>query len=218
MNHGEQIGEGHYKKVYDHESDPEKVHAEFKESLTDENIKTAFYLGKIVHIFFPENVPDIHLAGNKLDKDADVKTSYFVAEKLESDEKKKETDKRYIAYLSGDNMSEAEVNAHMRDDFEMERNPAVIKFIKKAAAIGIEVDDGGHNFFIKDGVVKTFEIEHGLQKYPSSSEKEGTFNAFDEQKLRAAIETLPDPQKEKAKIYFERLVALHKPSPKTFSK
>lgn len=97
------IGEGADKVVYDHPTDPTKVVAVFKYDDKDINaIKRRFYVNKVLHMLYPDNIPDISLAssnpmslilekasGEQLDPSKpnfDKKSQYFAAVQALSDE------------------------------------------------------------------------------------------------------------------------------------
>lgn len=81
VRNGQVIGEGLHKKIYQHPTDESKVVAVFKHQAWPlEMIKSRFYLNKILHLLFPENIPDIHLAASQpfsliLDKANGLKVS-----------------------------------------------------------------------------------------------------------------------------------------------
>lgn len=60
------IGDGADKDVFDHPTDPTKVVAVFKETNVNVNeVKRRFYVNKILHMLYPDNIPDISLASSK---------------------------------------------------------------------------------------------------------------------------------------------------------
>ncbi len=65
---GEKIGEGAEKIVYRHKHDKEKVvgvfHKKYYTKETVRQIKSRFYLTKLLHILYPKNFPDMHLAAS----------------------------------------------------------------------------------------------------------------------------------------------------------
>jgi len=63
------LGEGNEKKVYVDPANEERVIAERKESAEKETyrqLKGRYYLTKIVHLLLPENIPNIHQAGESI--------------------------------------------------------------------------------------------------------------------------------------------------------
>lgn len=65
----EQIGEGFEKIVFSDPKRPEMVIAGIREDevrpVPPADIKARYYLQKIIHMLFPKNIPDIHLAATK---------------------------------------------------------------------------------------------------------------------------------------------------------
>jgi len=64
---GEEIGSGTEKTVYRHKHDKEKVVGVFHEERsynkeTVNQVKGRFYLTKLLHILYPKNIPNMHLA------------------------------------------------------------------------------------------------------------------------------------------------------------
>ena len=60
------IGAGSEKRVYENPNNPDQAIGIFHEYITEssEKIKARFYLTKISHLLFPQNIPDIHLAAS----------------------------------------------------------------------------------------------------------------------------------------------------------
>ncbi|MFA6423303.1 MAG: hypothetical protein WCW17_02500 [Patescibacteria group bacterium] len=55
------VGRGAEKIVLDHPSDPDKVVAKFHAKPDVEYMKQQYYLNKLLHIFLPHNIPDVHM-------------------------------------------------------------------------------------------------------------------------------------------------------------
>lgn len=66
---GGYIDEGREKKVYGHHERKDLVVSEFHKQKwleeTPEQIKARFYLTKILHLLYPQNIPNIHLAASE---------------------------------------------------------------------------------------------------------------------------------------------------------
>ena len=82
------IGEGAEKKVYVNPNNPDSVIGVFHESMEEssEFVKARFYLTKILHLLFPENIPEIHAAASDpyvivTDKVEDSTRSFTLAER-----------------------------------------------------------------------------------------------------------------------------------------
>ena len=63
---GEKIAEGDEKLIYEDPNSKEKVIALYKERQLESpnTVKARFYLTKILHLLFPQNIPDIHWSGS----------------------------------------------------------------------------------------------------------------------------------------------------------
>ena len=63
---GKKIGEGDEKVVYEDPNSKEKVIAVFKERIPESpnTVKARFYFTRILHLLFPNNIPDIHWSGS----------------------------------------------------------------------------------------------------------------------------------------------------------
>ena len=61
---GEKLGEGAQKKVYTNKDKPDLAIGIFNEDIkeTPQQIKGRYYLTKILHLLFPKQIPNIHLA------------------------------------------------------------------------------------------------------------------------------------------------------------
>ncbi len=209
MKHGPKIGEGLFKEVHEHGSDPDKVYAEFREPLLIEDIKSAFYLRKIMHMFFPQNVPEVSLAGNEKDETG-KETTYLVAEKVHTDEEHRKSAELNIKrrQVGAPSLTLEESSAEAEYAKKIQENPEVKEFIRKANSLGFIIDSRGLNFSIKDGVVQYMDVNPAWEIEESAQGTKHFYKSFDEDKLRAAIETLPD--KDAARHYFNKLVEFAK--------
>ncbi len=159
---GEQIGTGAHKDVFDAAENPKRVVAEYKknETLSDDQIKNAYYLQKIAHIFFPKNIPDIEAAfnypanPNDLNPDTNKKTktgpSSLYIEKGFRDEGHDLINKHFVKlFRNGFRQGFPATSEHQSAKMLIRLNeddPDVIDLIKFAKERGIILDRGGQNF------------------------------------------------------------------------
>lgn len=84
INPDELLGEGYEKKVFNDPENEKKVVGVFKPNVVlelNEHLMTArFYFTKILHILFPDNIPDWH--------HAEIKANAYVADKVIIDDKR----------------------------------------------------------------------------------------------------------------------------------
>ncbi len=212
MKRGESFAEGDYKKIYEDAERPEElVHAEFKKPLSAEQIKSTFYFNKIAHLLFPKNIPEIHIAGDDgFDPEADEidpekVTSYFKAERIETDENHNRirdiSTKAYSQTLPPAEYIEGHIIA---DKFR--NSPEVKEFMQAMEDSGMGTDEGPQNYsFTKGGVVQYVDLN------PAWFYKDGEIlpkPIFDAVKMKEAIADLPEGEKEKGEAYLKRLNAL----------
>lgn len=91
---GRKIGRGSEKEVYINQENPDHVIGVFHEDQkeTPYKVKGRFYLTKILHLLFPKNIPDVHLAATdphliEIDR-VEVDNSVSNRELLENKDKK----------------------------------------------------------------------------------------------------------------------------------
>lgn len=144
----EPIGAGSYKRIYPDAQNPEKkVIAEFRVQMPPEQIKSLYYLGKISHILFPDNIPDVDFAGNSKE------TSNFRADRAELDEDHQlgnilflEDEDYFTSKSESPKLNEIDVD-YIYDITDKRNNrQAVIDFVDKTFDSGLYIDSGGQNF------------------------------------------------------------------------
>ena len=199
----EKIGGGSYKDVYVSPERPGEVTIEFKRKLDNGQIKSAYYLNKIAHLLFPDNVPLLSVAGNTKKSFLRRQKSIIRAERIEHDPghaKMQQLRADKTSLDSGD-------TDFFTEQAKKENDPDVKEFINRAKVAGIFVDDGGVNYSkIPGGKVKYLDLNPAWV-YKGHTMKLG-FNA---DLLAEAISNLPADKKGIAHGYFlslNELVAL----------
>ncbi len=198
---GEKIGAGFYKDVFTSKENPDLLIANFREPLGNDQVKSAYYLGKIAHILFPDNVPDIHAAFNS-NKD---QTSTLYLENAHTDKEHRQNNKYHVDRSNGGLRDEDRARLSRKYSIKNKKNPEVKKLLKTMAEKGLEPDPNGLNFGRSEkGKVLYLDTDPG---YVDSLTPR--ILKFDSYLLRIAIEDLPEgSQKQQALNYFERLIKL----------
>jgi len=196
---GEPIGRGVSKMVFESENDKQIAVAEFHRPLTNDQIKSTYYLQKLIHLFFPKNTPDIEAAFNNRNRES------FLY--LEMGKRDPEHDK-YNKILSQSGNSSAKKNASrgMAEHFRnVENNRKVLNFRQEAEKRGFRIDFGGQNYSMDDeDNVQYLETNPGWEY----RKRGAILYWFDKEKLKKSIEELPECQKTEANKYFGRLISL----------
>lgn len=205
----EPIGIGNEKRVFMHDVDPKRVVAEYREKLTNEEIKGVYYFTKLIHLLFPDNYPDIFKAGNtKI-----AHTATFEAQNIDRDEILTKLSLHAVqdeAYLMGaDTISNFSDETH--SDIEHLENirttdERVQALIYDLRTLGIPVDShNAGNFSIRpnDTVVyldiqQPFVIDDGEVKL-----------RFNTNAMYHAVAALPEDSQKQAGAYLSRLMELY---------
>lgn len=204
------IGEGKEKLVYADPENPEKVIAEFKEGESEEtaqSLRGRFYFTKILHMLFPKNIPDIHLAAKN-------GKSVIVLERKRLGGLYRRLEEIAVEYAQKDDKDtegmralEAESRvvsqAHTR---KVTSDVAFQRFNEAMENIGAKVDRHPVNFgYDRDGNLVYLDNDfrpwqlHLFVKGPKVE------YLFDKEKIVQAIDSLRDSDKERAKQYLERI-------------
>jgi hypothetical protein len=208
LNPGEQIGQGAYKKVYLSKENYGRVIAEYHKNLSENQIKSLYYLNKLFKIFFPQNIPEINAAYNLQAQGA--KKSILYSKLGYRDELHKKTAKTIIETNRGESGGNKQDKDKMHDYIHSnEQNPKITQFIKMAEQKGFFVDKGGQNFAIdENGIVSYLESNPAWVILKQGTPEEAYKYFVDIDKLRGAIVNLDPSVMPTAIKYFERLVKL----------
>lgn len=202
----EQIGEGFEKIVFSDPKRPEMVIAGIREDevrpVPPADIKARYYLQKIIHMLFPKNIPDIHLAATK-------NGSRLRMQKMELDSAHVRVQKIRSRYLEA---TEQEVNEWKQLDLEKQSDPRVRELSRKLTAAGVLVDKAGCNFAFNSAG----EAQYLDNDAPWFQHLDGTYAYnYDENLLLRAIQELSEPEKGRTLGYFQRLHTLKKETGKS---
>ncbi len=205
------IGLGGEKKVYNDKTNPDRViglyrPAETREGYptTERQVKARFYLIKIAHLLFPQNIPDAQFSYSKPNAMARTKVD------LSEDHKRLNN----IAIVNDDLESE-KVSSGSREDIKSKllhteinysdkiaANPGYEKLVSKLQNAGYKVDATGINFDMDSNGEVIFLDEFSPWRI-DPNDKEVTI-AFDKDKLQEAINKLPEKEQEQAQSYLDR--------------
>lgn len=203
------IGIGNEKRVFAHPTNNERVVAEYREKLSNEEIKGVYYFTKLIHLLFPDNYPDIFKAGNT----KDIGTATFEAEYIDQDAvlaKLSAYDVRDEAYLIHGEPSVVSEAERASLDTLAEKHAAderVHALVQDLRALGIPVDShNAGNFSITpdDTIIyldiqQPFVIDEGVVKL-----------RFNTAAMYRAVAALPENLQNQAGIYLTRLMTLYK--------
>lgn len=195
----EPIGEGGGRTVYDDPSNNDRVIAfnVYREQSANPIIaRGRYYLGKILHILFPDNLADVHLSSSEPDitvrQKLDLNSEY---RKLEKFHAKKN--------LTKDEGEEYRRLFSLRHENETVPKDKYDKLLAQLRGLGIHVDPTLMNFALgEDNKLKYVEIQEPFY-YDGS-------RAYGHDAIKDAIGKLGDPRvREKANNYLQRLEILH---------
>ncbi|MDP3948747.1 MAG: hypothetical protein Q8Q17_02240 [bacterium] len=192
----EPIGEGRKNIVYLDPLNADHVIAFSKaEDKTSPNIvKGRYYLGKILHLLFPDNFADVHISSSEPEatvrQNLNLEDTYVELQKLAIESRAKGERVNPVRWkqlkdLRAENLPRSEIG----------------KLTSRLASVGITIGGAEINFALgQDGNLKYAEIEE-----PFNAEK----RFYNPDALQKAIATLDDEAKEKAISYFKRLEVLY---------
>lgn len=205
------LAEGSEKIVYTDPVFPKRVFKEMKrqegmplKTESAEAIKARYYLTKILHLLFPDNIPDIHLAQSE--------PSMLVAEKINLDEghlvdaKVASNFWHYQAPISKEDSDAAEQHF-----MQIKKNEKYRDFLDSLERMGIVVDPEPINFG-KNIDSNNSELVYldSINPFWKNSESENAVwsRNFNSDLLELAIKKLPENKKTKAMYYLKNLLNL----------
>ena len=222
----EHIGTGAYKRAYkivDEDGRPE-VQLAMKHEYTNEQMKGLFYLNKIAISLFPGKIVEVKQAGNFAEEG--VVTSQFRAEYHEPDAEHLRM-QHHIKALDGKYWADTDDEEELMGVFQdisdsrselLQNNQELQDFIDAYDAAGFQNEEGALQFgwgtqdvILKDdGSFVYVDIDIPWDEPDSVGEETHTEKClrFDPKKLQAAINTLPEPERNKTQGYFDRLMTL----------
>jgi hypothetical protein len=205
------IGKGVEKRVYEDPSNPDRVLKVYNyESTSLPEVKAQYHFGKLLHILFPENIPDTFQVGQR-----EGETTTIIAErrKLDSD------------HLRANQLANTPA---ILNEVETEEYDA-IKTRQKASGLGDEIvrnfkslniafdtlqknfshQDSGHDVYLDTINPWKFERPKSVDGSPDLNRKKYLVLNFDETAITTRIDTIADEhQKRQAYMHLGRIKAL----------
>lgn len=186
----EPFGVGEEKKVYQDKENPDRVIGKYRREKNNPfQVKGSYYLTKILHVLFPKNIPDIHLAA--------MKPTVSVRKKVELGTAHHFIREQWLKEEMIGKENEHHINRAMS---EITNDPKISALKDKLHSAGVDVDNFPGNFGIDDEGNAQY-IEDFYPFHPSPND----VFAFDYSALLKAIMDLPEKERSKALKYLERL-------------
>lgn len=198
---GQLIGIGGEKIVFAHPENPELVVAEFRKtasSFSPQQLKGRYYLTKIMHLLFPDAIPDIYLA-------AKGKQAYLIAQRVAHNAEhaavqKVDTLARRRQKLPPDAIGQAD-----RALTKMKKNPKITALRRELQASGVNIDLNAFNYTTTpEG--KVMYLDNSFMPWSIIGHKVEL--AFKLDKLNQLINKLPQAARTKALNYLNRCLQL----------
>jgi hypothetical protein len=192
----EKVGRGSEKEVYEHPNDPAKVVAEFRYAESPKRLRGRFYLTKILHELFPDNLPDISVAATN--------PHVVIMERKQLDEAHKSLQKFNI---KGDFVGNFSARyKEFEDKIGEDRKFKQLK--RELAELGIGLETAAMNFGYDDKNNLVY-VDSSFDPWPCYYHVDDKFErSYDPAKLRNAVNLLEPDRKKRALKYLERLEIL----------
>ena len=209
---GQLIGLGGEKRVFDDSKDSKKVISEYRRGEFKHNanqIKAQYYLGKILKILFPKNVPDIHAAG-KAEKDT------LLLEKIERDPGHKFIQETLVSEAEGKKLP-AKVFEHREkvgNRLEKKYGHRISKLRDKFTEAGMPVDSS-HALNFSSGPDSSLVYLDNRTPWNISRHDRQIYWNIDVRKLKESISQLPKNSRNTAEKLFDRLLELYEEDKKS---
>ncbi len=203
-------GEGAEKIVYNDPHNNDRVIKEYKfESHSIQEVKAGYYIGKLLHLLLPSNIPNTHLSGKRKDKNA-----IMVQEKIERDSEHVRLN--HLFYKKEKTDSERTEELNLSEKRKVAVNDSYL--LSSLKSLGVGFDQLPRNFSLQDNdeVVYLDSFQPWLIKHPLNAEghqdlsrkKELILN-FNEQKVRTHIAGMQDEyHRHLAEVCLQRLHGL----------
>lgn len=208
MKEGKFIAGGSEKRVYEHPTDPEKIVKTYKtenedfERVNSNKVRARYYLGKLLHILYPKNFPDINLSSSK--------PNQVVMERKNLDPEHLEIFKiENKAKEAGRSLAKGE-DDQIYSILEARRHdPSIAELKMRMTEMGIDLDHGGINYAYDEVRNVIFVDNVHPWDYTYDEDEEPVHPNFDVKKLTDAIALLESEEERKvAATYLKRLEAL----------
>lgn len=200
----EPIGEGKDRRVFIDPKNEARVIAETKDDVEQETplqLKGKYYLTKIVHNLFPENIPDIYQVGEAKEEDGSVQTT-----DRERITQSAEHEKLKLALHDGDEAAVKEAEGLVIRDIGKEMSTLDMKLSE--IGLGFNIDSTLENY-TRDDKGNVHYLESFTPWQVDVVDPKELEVLFDEVALREAIEKVSDEKtKNECLRYLERLLEL----------
>lgn len=196
---------GAEKKVYETIDNGREVIALFHNEKNPRSMKGRYYLTKILHQLFPEEIPDISFAGGKDGK------GVTVAEKIQHDSKHHTLNTLTTKFVQNGHWTHDDVNTRDRIEKEIEASPAVRSLVKKLRTLGVTIDDSGWNFSKRNEQTKTITYLETIEPwFDSLFDHTITKLNYNPTKIHDAIQNsnMEPLKKKRAFLFLERLLKI----------
>lgn len=198
---GKALGVGDEKVVYEDPNNPELVVSLHKEDTGDRELSPSemnarFYLTKIIHLLFPQSIPDIAMSASE--------PNLIKRKKIQFDSDHDAIRRLRLLREEGEEPSEELIQASKRVGEKIKSDGNVLQLAKALENLGVDVDRASQNFgYDVEGNVIYIEEFNALRMAA-----DGPQPWFDIDKIERAIEGLDDKKREQASTYLERLKKL----------
>ena len=215
----EKIGEGDEKEIYQDPDSKGRVIARIKERENPsqreraEMIKARYYLSKIVHMLFPDTVPDIFGASFEEERGAQNAVLKIEKKSMGPKHEKIEGLKRALegTWENADDLAAELHTAQMAMRQHLKNDPQFKKFFSEMDSLGIMIDASEVNFGYDDKG-KLIYVDNSFRPWHIDGDGDSgpgrVVYHFDERALEKKIASLPEEDRVHAVSYFERLKEL----------
>lgn len=205
---GASFAEGAENRVYREYFNPNRVIKERSPEARETPRRTIarYHLGKVAHLLFPEQIPDVYGAGTK--PRTQVHVAYTPLDKYH-----KAANKMIIGEAADTVEFKKLDNLAREGERAMEEDPLFGNFLKEMKEAGLEADDSPINYTKFRGVISyvdSFTPWRGEGNWSMGFANTGApERGYDAARLQQAIQRIHDPVvQEKALFHFYRLESL----------
>lgn len=205
---GTPLSEGAENRVYREYFNPKRIIKERSPEARETPRRTIarYHLGKIAHLLFPEQIPDVYGAGTK--PRTQVHVAYTPLDKYH----KAANALKMNGAANGVERKKLDDLAD-EGDRAMEQDPLFGHFLRKMKEVGLEADDSPVNYTKFQGVISyvdSFTPWRGEGNWSMGFAETGCpERGYDAARLQQAVQRIHDPVvQEKALFHFYRLESL----------
>lgn len=208
MNERKLFGIGRERAVFEHPHSPKRLVREVRNGVveSEKTVKGRYYLTKVLHRLFPENIPDIHAATS-------LEPQSITVEKVHLDEKHEALRTLDIADYQG-TITDADHMDLVKRGFEYEKHPAFKQLKLELSVLGVRIDRYATNFSLTEAG-KAMYVDSFLP-WSRTERLDGGGNSvirltrqYNPQAIHARIMHLPEAERAPALRDFQRLETLY---------